>query len=285
MAAIDVAIVALNTMMSSSIAPRIGPLEHRVLRALDRHRRPVWRVAADGAPEGLTAPQRHQALHRLVKAGLLERIERGVYLVPPRSGRILVPSIEVVGAWFAGEPHAVVGHAAAEYHRLTLDTPRIIEVQIARPKRGPVEIQGVRYVFSLAARDRVTSDDVTAASRQIRTAIASPGKLLVLLLSQTPSRRSLRPTRDARLALEVLERGAARGLWLRVEWAGLIRRHGTVAAARRLGYLLERAGLPGADALLPLRGESGNLPFSVVHPPDGPVNTRWRLLLNDPLVR
>lgn len=270
-------------MTTSNAALRIGPVEHDVLRALDRTRQRVWRVT-DKAPVGMTRLQQRKALHHLTAAGLLDRIERGTYLVLPRSGRILVPPLELVGAWFSDEPYAVVGHAAAEYHRLTFDTSNITEVQLGRVKK-PVEFQGVRYVFSKPRNASLVADNAKVEAGHAATLIASPGKIMVLLLNQTSSRRSQRPTRDTRFAIEVLEAGIGRGIWASTDWARLVRRHGNSFAARRLGYLLERSLVLGAEALLPLRGSAGNAPFSPIYPVDGPVNTRWRLILNDPLIR
>jgi predicted transcriptional regulator of viral defense system len=271
-------------MTISNANIRIGPVENRILQALDRKRRLVWRVSAESLPSGVTPSQAWKSLHLLTAAGLLERIERGSYLVQPRSGRTLVAPLDLLGAWFADEPYAVVGHAAAEAHRLTLDTSNIVEVQLGRPK-APVEFQGVRYVFSNAQKESLGSDNALIRTGQVPASVASPGKVLVLLLNRESSRRSGRPTRDTRLAIEVLERGASANLWTKTDWPRLVRRHGNAATARRLGFLLERAGITGAEALLPLRGKAGNQSFSSVHPPEGPVNTRWGLILNDPLVR
>ena len=273
---------AMMTISNASI--RIGPVEHRILQTLDRKRRLVWRVSDESLPTGVTPAQAWKSLHLLTAAGLLERIERGSYLVPPRAGRTLVVPLDLLGAWFADEPYAVVGHAAAEAHRLTLNTSNVVEVQLGRPK-APVEFQGVRYVFSNAQNESLGADNTVIRTGQVPTSVASPGKVLVLLLNHESSRRSERPTRDPRLAIEVLERGVSANRWTKTDWPRLVRRHGNAATGRRLGYLLERAGIPGAEALLPLRGHAGNQVFSPVHPPEGPVNTRWGLVLNDPLVR
>ena len=269
-------------MTNSGAAPALGPIEHSILRALDRRREPVWRVEC-GLPTGLSATSVRGALQRLVAAGQVERIERGTYVVMPRSGRVILRPLELVGSWLGDEPHAVIGQAAAEHHHLTLDTPTTVEVQLARAK-PPVEFQGVRYVFSRRDPRSVGQDNMRVRHAGASTLVASPAKLLVLLLDATPSRRGTRPPRDVRLALEVVERGAERRLWDRVDWPLVLRRHGSAAAARRLGYLLQRAGIDESD-LLPLRGVSGNIPLSPLYPAVGPVDPRWRVVINDPVVR
>ncbi len=258
-----------------------APLEAKLLRELDRRHLRVWRPTQAPVP-GLSAAQQPEVAHRLAKAGMLERLERGAYLVIPRSGARLAQPLELVGAWFADEPYSVIGAAAAEHHGLTYDTPSTIEVQLARPKHERVEFQGKTYRFVQSRPSSVTSDNMEAAVGSQRAKVASPAKLLVLLLNQ--QRRGPATARDSRLAIEVIERGIARNLWHSVPWDRLIKRHATSATARRLGYLLERYGLPSWERLLALRGRAGYTLFSSLHPEDGPVSPRWRLRLNDPIV-
>ncbi len=258
-----------------------APLEARLLRELDRRHLRVWRPTQAPVP-GLSAAQQPEVAYRLAKAGILERLERGAYLVIPRSGARLAQPLELVGAWFADEPYSVIGAAAAEHHGLTYDTPSTIEVQLARAKHERVEFQGKTYRFVQSRPSSVTSDNMEAAAASQRAKVASPAKLLVLLLRR--HRRGPATARDSRLAIEVIERGIARNLWHSVPWDRLIKRHGTSATARRLGYLLERHGLPGWERLLALRGRAGYTLLSSLHPADGPVSPRWRLRLNDPIL-
>ena len=270
-------------MTTSSASSVIGPVEHRILRAADRAPGRVWRVD-DGEAIGLTPSSLHQALARLVAAGQLERIERGKYAVMPRSGRVPIRPLDLVGSWFNREPYAVVGHAAAEHHRLTLDTATTVEVLLARSKQ-PVVFAGVDYVFSRRDVASVTADNMASAKGGASTLVASPAKLLVLLLGASQTRRGSRPERGAGLALEVLERGAARGLWSKVNWPLVVRRHGSASAARRLGFLLEQTGQGPRDDLLSLRGQSGYVSLSPLYPAQGPIDARWRVVVNDPVVR
>jgi predicted transcriptional regulator of viral defense system len=263
--------------MSTLAAPR----QSRLIRELDRRHLRVWRPAQDPIP-GFSRSEQREAAHRLTKAGSLERLERGAYLVVPRSGARLAAPIELVGGWFANEPHSVIGAAAAEFHGLTYDTPSTVDVQLARPKRDEIMFQRRVYRFVHSRLTSVESDNAMVQSANVSTSVASPAKMLVLLLNQ--HRRGAGTVRDARLALEVVERGVERNLWNTVAWDRLVRRHGTAATARRLGYLLEQHGVPSAERLLPLRGSAGYTRFSALHPDTGPISTRWQLRINDPVV-
>lgn len=271
-----------TTSMTSTASPRIGPVELQILQALDRRRERVWR-AGDSIVRGLSRLQVNQSLQHLVDARLLERIERGVYLVNPRAGRTLVAPLELVGAWFKDEPYAVGGHAAAEYHRLTLDSSQVVEVQLLR-KKAPVSFQGIRYVFTLAPRRRLVADNVRAPIGPATTTVVSPAKLVVQLLTNTAARRSQRPQRGAALAVDILRAGKSRNVWAGVDWARLVRRHGTASTARRLGFLLEELHIEGGESLLPLRGHATYVPMSPLYPEEGRIDTRWRLRINDPAV-
>jgi predicted transcriptional regulator of viral defense system len=282
--AIKVTKLVLNKSMMTSNAVRIGPVEDLILRTLDRTNAWVWRIADGPIPASVTIPQAWNALHHLAEAGLIERIERGSYLVLPRSGRVLVPPLELVGSWLRKEPYAVIGRAAAEMHRLTLDTSNLAEIQIERSKKA-IEFQGVTYAFTRSRSEATRLDNVKVSAGRSSVIVASPGKTLVLLLNLTSARRSERPVRDIRLAIEMLERGRRLGTWAKTDWVRLVVRHGNSHVARRLGFLLERADIPGSESLLALRGQSAATAFSPIYPAEGPRDTRWRLILNDPLVR
>lgn len=275
-----------DVMMNASNAvpkKRLGPVEQSLLRAIDRTRDRVWTLSADTLPPGMTPDQARHAVHRLANAGLVDRIERGTYVVHPRSGRVPMLPLDLVGAWLAGEPYAVIGWAAAEAHDLTLQTTGVAEVQLTREK-APVEFWSVRYLFTEAASSSVAADNRKIRTQTGTVTVASPGKAIVLLLRQEAARRSARVRDDTRLVLEMLERGLAKRTWAKTDWVRLVGRHGNAQVARRLGYLLELVGVEGAEALLSLRGTSGNKPFAPSLATEGPVSSRWRLVLNDPAV-
>ncbi len=257
---------------------RLGHLDRRALQTLARRRLPLW-DASEPLPDVPKARQRQMA-SRLMRGGYLDRIERGLYRVVPLTGASAIDPIELVGAWFAPEPHAIVGPAAAEYHGLILDTPTTVGVQLARPKPRDVVYQRMRYQFTTAARNSVLADNIDVITGRVVTHIASPGKLLVLLLAQPRTGRFA--GRDARLATEIVIRGAATDIWKGVNWPSLIMRHGNRAVARRLAFLLEQNHVDGFESLRPLVGNAEITNFSTAHPAVGPVLNRWRLRVNDP---
>jgi predicted transcriptional regulator of viral defense system len=255
----------------------LRPIDQVALRELARRRSPVW--ATDQALPGIPLVRQRDVAFRLQERGYLERIERGTYRIVPLTGVRAIAPVELVGAWFAEEPHAVIGAAAAEYHGLILDSPTIFEIQLARIKRE-VRFQGILYRFTRAKQKAVLADNVAVTQDRSITRIATPGKLMVLLLAQ--GRRGPQAHNDARLAYEVFLRGIELKKWDHVNWPLLVRRHGNAAVVRRLGYLLERHGIAGAEGLAALRGTAPRTNFSSAYGSTGPISRRWRLRLNDP---
>lgn len=85
-----------------------------------------------------------------------------------------------------------------------------------------MEFQGIHYVFPQAQADSLCADNVAIKVGRASTWVASPGKIVVLLLNLESARRSERPTRHTQLALEILERGSVANLWAKT--AGLTSR-------------------------------------------------------------
>jgi predicted transcriptional regulator of viral defense system len=270
------------TPRSAASSGQTGSLEEQALRELARRRLPVWRVE-DRILESLPAASVRKVTQLLQRDGHLDPIERGVYRVVPPTGARIISPIELIGSWFRDEAHALIGAAAASYHGLTLDTPTLFEIQLSRQKPEEVAYQGGLYRFTKASPRSVAADNIKVETGRVTTSVATPEKLLVLLLAQP--RKGAQTGRGAGLAIEVFESGLAKRIWSGVNWPLLIMRHGNQAIARRLGFMLEAYGVPGWQSLRDLVGTGEIADFSSVYPSEGRVSGRWRLRLNDPLVQ
>jgi predicted transcriptional regulator of viral defense system len=275
--------------MPTALKPRTAPvprpkrsLEEQALQELARRRQPVWRVE-DRILEMHSPASVRQVIQRLQRQGDLDPIERGVYRVVPQTGARIITPVELIGSWFRDEPHSLIGAAAASFQGLILDSPTLFEIQLTRFKPEEVEYQGGLYRFTKASHRSVVADNIQVETDRVTTAIASPAKLLVLLLAQ--HRKGVNAGRDARLAVEVFRRGLAKNLWAEIPWPLMIMRHGNQAIARRLGFMLEAYGVPGWQSLRGVVGTSEITDFSSGYPSQGRVSGRWRLRLNDPLLK
>ncbi|MGA3058703.1 MAG: type IV toxin-antitoxin system AbiEi family antitoxin [Candidatus Limnocylindrales bacterium] len=204
-------------------------------------------------------------LRRLVAAGRVRRIGRGLYLVidPVRE----TPAIAVASAIFAETRHYVTTDAALAYEGLIDQPVATITVVLPRARRPlsldsattlrPVTLDEARLVAADAFETTLDGFRIRVAGREqaVVDALAEPRWMVHV---------DLLPEVLAAFSDDEIARTAA----------GAMAR--TTAAAQRLGYLLEEAGkaLPPALAnLRPVRAvrlrpqRSGR----------GPYSTRWRV--------
>ncbi len=235
-------------------------LRHRM--AVVDLRSAVWRRArAEVVPPGYTPDE---CMRRLVRAGRLRRVGRGLYVVvdPVRE----TPPIAIASGLFADQPHYVTTDAALAFHGFIDQPMPTITIVLSHARRPidigpavvrPVTVSPVRLQAADAYATTADSFPIRVASREqaVVDALAEPhwmvhGDLLAEILAAC--------TDDA------LERMAT----------GALAR--STAAGQRLGYLLEEAGRQPAKPLAELR------PVRAVRlrPGDkrrGPYSTRWRV--------
>jgi predicted transcriptional regulator of viral defense system len=204
-------------------------------------------------------------LSRLVAAGRVRRISRGLYVVtdPVRE----IPAIAIASGAFREVPHYVTTDAALAHHGLIDQPIREISVVLPRVRRPiqidqmtvirPVTLDKRRVHAAVAYETTVEGFAIRIATREqaVADALAEPrwmlhGDLLPEVLAGFTDEEVVRTTKV------VLGR--------------------TIAAAQRLGYLLEDAGRPLPSALAGLR------PVRAVHlrpqkRARGPYSTRWRV--------
>lgn len=235
-----------------------------------RHRTAVLDVGSTVFRRGWTevVPPGYRAdvcLRRLVRAGLVRRIGRGLYLVidPVRE----TPAVAIASGVFSEVLHYVTTDAALAHHGLIDQPIAAITVVLTRVRR-PIPIDQLIVIRPVTLdEERVRAADaydttmegfaIRVASREqaVVDALAEPrwmvhGDLLAEVL--------------AAFTDDEVDRTAS----------GVLSR--TMAAAQRLGYLLEEAGRSMPAALAELR------PVRAVHlrPQTrrrGPYSTRWRV--------
>jgi predicted transcriptional regulator of viral defense system len=203
-------------------------------------------------------------LRRLLSAGRVRRIGKGLYLVvdPAREA----PAIAVASALFEETEHYVTTDAALSMHGL-IDQPLVtITVVLGGVRRRPLELKGStvrpvwlgRDTFARSDRYATTQDGfkVVVASREqaVVDAVAEPAWM---------THSTLLPEVLAQLGEDEVEAVAGAAI------------ERSTAAAQRLGYLLAESRLPIPADLDALR------PQSVVDLEPGRrgggFSTRWRV--------
>lgn len=236
-------------------------LRHHVA-VLDIRSAEFRRAWGEVVPSGYTVST---CLHRLVAGGRLRRIARGIYLVVDTVRE--TPVAAIASGVFSQVPHYLTTDGALAQHGL-LDQPVTTLTVVLSHMRRPIQLDFVTVIrpVTLDERRLSTADAygstvegfaVRLASREqaVLDALAEPhwmvyGDLLPEIL------RAFSDDELARTATGALGR--------------------TVAAAQRLGYLLEEAGRLAPPALAELR------PVRAVRlrpqkPTRGPYSSRWRV--------
>lgn len=223
-------------------------------------------AAWERARPGLLSPgyMPDVCIRRLVAAGRLRRLKKGAYVVvdPVRE----TPSIAIASGLYAETLHYVTTDAALTFHGL-LDQP-IPTITVVLGKRGrPVAIGGATVIpVSLGSRwlDAADAYETTVEGFAVRVAAREQAVVDALAEPAWMTHGSLLPEVLAALSGAELTRTADRAL------------QRSIAAAQRMGYLLEDTGrkLPAAlSALRPVRavrlrpGRASSAPYS----------SRWRV--------
>ena len=261
---------------------RLGRQEAQMLAYLQMRQRGTVRTGELTGPLGLTREQERELFRRMARGGLIARVRRGLYLVPPR--------LPLGGSWSPDET-------------LALDT-------LLEDRQGRYQICGPnafsRYGFDSQIPTRVYAyNNRISGERRI-------GAVELTLIKVADTR--LGDTERVRTAggLEAVYSSRARTLvdavydwsrfgslprgfdWIREELsAGRVRatdlvrltlRYGDVGTIRRTAALLDREGV-SAPLLRRLervlKPSSSQIPWIPTRPKRGRVDRRWGVVWND----
>jgi predicted transcriptional regulator of viral defense system len=244
-----------------------------------------WRTVRAGALTGplrLTARQERKLLSRLARAGMIARVWRGVYLVPPR--------LPLGGKWSPGEILALTTLVEDRGGRYQICGPNAFnrygfDEQV--PNRVYAynnRISGERTVGSVALTLIKVADERLGDTEEIETAegakavYASRVRTLVDAVYDWSRFNSLPRGYD----------------WIRKELSAkrvraedLVRvtlQYGDKGTTRRMGVLLEGEGVDAAllrklERALP--PSTGLIPWIPGYSKRGTVNRRWGVVVND----
>ncbi len=194
-------------------------------------------------------------LDRLCRRGLIVRVEGGKYCV--RNADLLVVASNLVF------PSYVSFLSALAFHGLTTQIPVEVQVACARQKK-PVEFEGSRIVFI-----KLKKSAFFGYKREGNAFIAEPEKAVVdglYLPERLPVTEAFYAIGQGELRVEKLEEFAER--------------LGSAVVKKRLGFLLEQAGL---KTRLQSRLNTKMDLLSPLNPASGKKSAKWRLVINEEL--
>lgn len=201
-------------------------------------------------------------LSRLEQSGAVQRIQNGLYLVPDKVRA--TPPIAIASAIYADEPHYVTTDAALAFHR-SIDQPIPVITVVCEKRHRAVNVVGVtinpvgmtvgRVRGADAYKTRVDGFAVQVATREqaIIDALDHPAWM---------THFSLLP--------EIL-RGLDRRSLTTVASGAMAR---STAAAQRLGYLIEEAGVDLPRKLVSLKPGTTHIELRPGNR-TGIYSTRW----------
>lgn len=260
---------------------KIGQQEAQVLAYAQLRRLREVRTGELREPLGLTALQERSVLSRLSRGGLIARVWRGVYLVPPR--------LPLGGRWSPGEFLALESLLAAQGGRFQICGPSAFNhygLDTQMPNRLYAynnRLSGERRVGSAVLTLIKVADERLGDTEAFKT----PDGATAVYASRA---RTLVDAVYDWSRFDSLPRGYG---WIRQELqagrvtaAELVRcalRYGDLGTLRRMGLLLEREG--AEEALLrklagALTPTSSPIPWWPRQPKQGKIDWRWGVVDN-----
>ena len=264
------------------MARGLGPLERAFLAWTQLRGLRSVRTGELRAPLGLSAAEERGLLSRMAQAGLIARVWRGLYLVPPR--------LPLGGRWTPGEALALDALMRSRGARYQVCGPNAFN----------------RYGFDSQVPNRLYAyNDRLSEERTVGTIAMTLIKVASARLGDTEEVTSADgatmaySSRARTLVDAVYDWSRFNGLprafgWIRTEMAAnrvggaeLVRvtlRFGDVGTIRRLGALLAREG--ATDALLGrlerrLRSTSALIAMDPTRPRRGTADGRWGVVWNE----
>lgn len=262
---------------------RLGRLELQFLSYVQFKRLLAVRLGETRPVLGISALQEKKMLSRLARGGMIVRLKRGVYLVPPR--------LPVGGAWNPGEyltlreimkvyrngRYQMCGWPMFNRYGFTEQIPVRVYAYNNRIS-GDRTIAGQGYTFIKVGDNRLGG--VTTALSPDGVEMIMPAKARALMdavydwsrfasLPRAYGWIRLSIEKDRRLADEL------------AEMACLYGNQGTV---RRIGFVLDGMGLRGAwkkRLKAALRDSSSIIPLVPQRKASGPVNKEWGVISNE----
>jgi len=261
---------------------KLGRYESQLLAYVQLRNLCSLRVGELTGPLRLSAKQERELLSRLARAGVIARVRRGLYLVPPR--------LPLGGKWTPGEILALMTLIEDRGGRYQICGPNAFnrygfDEQV--PNRVYAynnRISGERAVGSVALTLIKVADERLGDTEEIET----PDGLKAVYASRV---RTLMDAVYDWSRFNSLPRGYD---WIRKELSAkrvrveelvhVTLQYGDKGTIRRMGALLEREGVDAAQlrklerALPP---STGLIPWIPGYPKRGTVKRRWGVVVND----
>lgn len=260
----------------------LGPLETRLMAYAQMRRLRVIRLGELAEPLGFSNRQERSILSRLSVAGMIVRVRRGLYLIPPRLplGGLWSPddilALNVLMEDKQGR-YQICGPNAFNRYGLDEQAPARLYAYNNRLS-GDRTIGAVAMTLIKVADNRLGGTESFKTAQGQRAVYSSRVRTLVDAVYDW-SRFSSLPRGYEWIREELTAQ--------RVSAADLIRtaiRYGNQRTLRRIGVLLEQEGVEEALLLRienKVKPSTGLIPWIPVNAGRGKTNRRWGVILNE----
>lgn len=263
----------------------LSPEVARALATLAERGKPVFSVSEFSDAIGRPRKEVWRLLTFLVERGWITRLIKGQYLIIPLEagpdGRWTEDSLVLGSRMIA--PAAIGYWSACQYWGWTEQVPRTVFVQTTRRVHGAYSrtVLGVQYRFIRLQPGKFFG---TVSRRMDRgeISITDPEKTLIDCLDHPELCGGIGQVLDMLPAAEGLQ-------WQQID--RYLERMGSGALYKRLGWLAEllgeRLNVPDrARRIEAWRAKltGGHAPLEPAGPKDGPIDSRWRLRINVPVL-
>jgi len=263
------------------VKTKLGLLETRFLAYAQMRRLQTVRPGQLTEPLRLSAQQERRLLSRLSQAGMIARVRRGLYLVPPR--------LPLGGMWSPGEilalntlmldrqaRHQICGPNAFSRYGFDEQVPTRVYVYNNRLS-GDRRIGAATLTLIRVADERLGSTEEFPAEEGLTAVYSSRVRTLVDAVYDWSRFDSL-PR-----AYGWIGRELAAGRVGAAEIVSVTIRYGNQGTIRRIGALLEREGISGrllARLQRVLKPSQSLIPWIPTRPKRGKMDQRWGIVLN-----
>lgn len=262
----------------------LGPLEMQLLAYVQLRKKDVIHTGEISPVLDISSKQERELLSRMGRSGLIIRLKRGVYLVPPRmpsGGRWVVSEYFILSKLMAmvKGKYQITGPNAFNFYGYDDQVPNRVYVYNNRIF-GDKNIGGIEFVFIK------TSDRRLGATRKLKTpdgveaVMASRARTLLDAIYDW-SRYNTIPRAYGWVATNMKKETR-----LAEELISVTLKFGNKGTVRRIGYLLALCGIAD-DRLLRLKRKLGSskslIPWIPGRDVKGSVNRDWGLIINGKL--
>lgn len=261
---------------------KLGRYEAQLLAYVQMRNMRTLRIGDLTEPFRISAKQERELLSRMARAGMVARVRRGLYLVPPR--------LPLGGKWSPGEilalntliedrggRYQICGLNAFNRYGFDEQIPNCVYAYNNRIS-GERTVGPVALTLIKVADDRL-GDTETVETREDGTAVYSSRVRALVDAVYDWSRFNSLPR-----AYEWIRKDLTAKKVRAAELVRVTLRYGDKGTIRRMGVLLEREGV--STALLrklegALKPSAGLVPWIPGYPKRGTVNRRWGVVVND----